>query len=79
VGSRQNRVVSLYEQCSEIGVPYKAGNVQKLALKSPNSGGRSVGIVRLRTNIHGVFVFVNISISYQLFGVLPHGVGKVSR
>jgi hypothetical protein len=28
---------------------------QKLALTSPTSGGRSVGIVRLRTKSHGVF------------------------
>jgi hypothetical protein len=28
--------------------------LQKLALTSPTSGGRSVGIVRLRTNGHGV-------------------------
>jgi hypothetical protein len=27
---------------------------QKLALTSPTSGGRSVGIVRLRTTSHGV-------------------------
>jgi hypothetical protein len=27
---------------------------QKLALASPTSGGRSVGIVRLRTTSHGV-------------------------
>jgi hypothetical protein len=27
---------------------------QKLALTSPTSGGRSVGIVRLRTKSHGV-------------------------
>jgi hypothetical protein len=30
---------------------------QKLALTSPTSGGRSVGIVRLRTEGHGVFKF----------------------
>jgi hypothetical protein len=30
-------------------------NPQKLALTSPTSGGRSVGIVRLRTKSHGVF------------------------
>jgi hypothetical protein len=29
---------------------------QKLALTSPTSGGRSVGIVRLRTKGHGVFL-----------------------
>jgi hypothetical protein len=28
---------------------------QNLALTSPTSGGRSVGIVRLRTKGHGVF------------------------
>jgi hypothetical protein len=28
---------------------------QKLALNSPTSGGRSVGIVRLRTKSHGAF------------------------
>jgi hypothetical protein len=28
---------------------------QKLALTSPTSGGRSVGIVRLRTEGHGAF------------------------
>jgi hypothetical protein len=31
---------------------------QKLALTSPRSGGRSVGIVRLRTTGHGVFSFL---------------------
>jgi hypothetical protein len=31
---------------------------QKLALTSPTSGGRSVGIVRLRTKSHGVLVFI---------------------
>jgi hypothetical protein len=30
---------------------------QKLALTSPTSGGRAVGIVRLRTKDHGVFFF----------------------
>jgi hypothetical protein len=35
---------------------------QKLALTSPTSGGRSVGIVRLRTKGHGVFIlFYNLS------------------
>jgi hypothetical protein len=29
---------------------------QKLAITSPTSGGRSVGIVRLRTESHGVLV-----------------------
>jgi hypothetical protein len=33
---------------------------QKLALTSPKIGGRSVGIVRLRTKRHGVF-FVSVS------------------
>jgi hypothetical protein len=32
---------------------------KKLALNSPKSGGRSVGIVRLRTKGHGVFQLVN--------------------
>jgi hypothetical protein len=30
--------------------------MMELALTSPTSGGRSVGIVRLRTTGHGVFV-----------------------
>jgi hypothetical protein len=32
---------------------------KKLALTSPTSGGRSVGIVRLRTKGHGVFFYSN--------------------
>jgi hypothetical protein len=33
---------------------------QKLALTSPTSGGRSIGIVRLRTKSHGVFILVRL-------------------
>jgi hypothetical protein len=41
---------------------------QKLALTSPTSGGRSVDIVRLRTNGHGVFfsLWLKIGITLQL-------------
>jgi hypothetical protein len=38
---------------------------QKLAPTSPTSGGRSVGIVRLRTKSHGVFI-VNILLRFFL-------------
>jgi hypothetical protein len=36
---------------------------QKLALTSPTSGGRSVGIVRLRTKGHGVYLFIYLFIT----------------
>jgi hypothetical protein len=36
-------------------LPHNTLYPQKLALTSPTSGGRSVGIVRLRTEGHGVF------------------------
>jgi hypothetical protein len=34
---------------------------KKLTLTSPTSGGRSVGIVRLRTKSHGVCLFGSVS------------------
>jgi hypothetical protein len=37
------------------GVAWSAQRIPILALTSPTSGGRSVGIVRLRTKGHGVF------------------------
>jgi hypothetical protein len=47
---------------------------QKLALTSPTSGGRSVGIVRLRTKGHGVFLSA-ILFSHEVYRgcvVSPH-------
>jgi hypothetical protein len=38
---------------------------QKLALTSPTSGGRSVGIVRLRTKGDGVFISLKIRVARQ--------------
>jgi hypothetical protein len=40
---------------------------QKLALTSPTSGGRSVGIVRLRTKDHGVLYYYYYYYYYILF------------
>jgi hypothetical protein len=37
---------------------------QKLALTSPTSGGRSIGIVRLRTEGHGAFYFIRHNFLY---------------
>jgi hypothetical protein len=35
---------------------------QKFALTSPTSGGRSVGIVRLRTKSHGVYDIISTNL-----------------
>jgi hypothetical protein len=49
---------------------------QKLALTSPTSGGRSVGIVRLRTTSHGVnvseFPYRNIFCRGEILGPPKH-------
>jgi hypothetical protein len=45
---------SLDSVFSIVETPYSDLYPQKLALISPTSGGRSVGIVRLRTTGHGV-------------------------
>jgi hypothetical protein len=37
---------------------------KKLALTTPTSGGRSVGIVRLRTKGHGVFSFSSFCLMF---------------
>jgi hypothetical protein len=51
VRSRKPRLTALGIRCADHATP----SIRKmLALTSPTSGGRSVGIVRLRTKGHGV-------------------------
>jgi hypothetical protein len=50
-GGKENRING---QGDPLRWPRNTLYPQKLALTSPTRGGRSVGIVRLRTNDHGV-------------------------
>jgi hypothetical protein len=45
---------------------------KKLALTSLTSGGRSVGVVRLRTKSHGVFFFVLFMYKHKAFISATH-------
>jgi hypothetical protein len=47
---QENRINDRGIRCADHATP---SNRKKLALTSPTSGGRSVGIVRLRTKGHG--------------------------
>jgi hypothetical protein len=62
-------ILYIYEQNDEInghGNPLPGPRdtlyPQKLVLSSPTSGGRSVGIVRLRTKSHGVMIYMYVYI-----------------
>jgi hypothetical protein len=54
--------------------------LKKLALTSPTSGGRSVGIVRLRTKGHGVFLLfkeIKKSVKCSQFGRCTLGFRRI--
>jgi hypothetical protein len=62
-GSRKPRLTDVGIRCTDQATPSIG---KKLALTSPTSGGHSVGIIRLRTNSHEVFIYCWVATILQI-------------
>jgi hypothetical protein len=63
-GSRKSRLTGVGIRCADHAT---LSNLQKLTLTSPTIGGRSVGIVSLRTNATEFYIYIYIYIFFLLF------------
>jgi len=57
--SRKQRLTAVGTRCADHVTPLYS---QKLALNSPNGGGRSVGIVRVRTKATELYISIILAI-----------------